>query len=100
MMKSTATKKNWGQMTATELAEATKEFDHPLPPSRYKPLSKAERARFERARRAGTIGAQRIHSFNVDPKLLDKAVDFAKRRKLTIDQLIERGLRRELAVDD
>ena len=83
-------KKRWGQMTPAELAEATKEFDHPLPASRYRPLTKAERARFERARRAGIL----------DEGLLKKAQAYAKRKNMTLTQLVERGLRRELAVMD
>src|SRR2546423_585400 len=101
MMKSNGRKKPWGKMTASELAEATKEFDHPLPPSRYKSLSKSERARFERARRAGgTARLRHIDAFDLDPKLLEAAAAYAKRKKLTISELVERGLKRELAVDD
>jgi hypothetical protein len=60
MMKTNrARKKAWGKMSAAELAEATKEFDRPLPASRYKPVTRAERARFERALRAGGSGKQR-----------------------------------------
>jgi hypothetical protein len=48
-MKKKATKPYW-EMTAAELAEATKEFDKPIPWSKTRPLTKAERERFERAR--------------------------------------------------
>lgn len=96
-MKARSEKKRWGQMTAAELAEATKEFDHPLPPSRYKPLSKSQRERFERARRAGF---HRIVTFDLDDQLFRQATAYAKRKKLTLTQLVERGLRRELAVVD
>ncbi len=81
-------------MSAAELAEATREFDDPLPASRYKPASKADRAQFERARRAGSKFRQ------IDPQLLKAASALAKRKKLSLSQLIERGLRRELAVQD
>jgi len=87
-------------MTAAELAEATKEFDHPLPPSRYKPLSKAERARFERASRAGERGRELMKVFKFDRKLVTEAEAYARRRRLTWTELLERGLRRELAVKD
>lgn len=79
-------------MSAAELAAATAEFDRPLPESRYKTLTKLERTRFERARRAGVA--------RLDPKLMKRAAAYAKRKKLTFSQLVERGLRRELAVDD
>src|SRR3982751_1234700 len=92
-MKPNGTKKvQWGKMSAAELADATKEFDHPLPPSRYKPATKADRARFERALRAGSKFRQ------IDPELLKAAAAYAKRKRLSMSQLIERGLRRELAV--
>jgi hypothetical protein len=90
----------WGKMTTAELAEATKEFDHPLPPSRYKPATKAERERFERALRAGEKVKHILGAFDLDAKLLDEAAAYAKRKKLTMSQLVERGLRRELAVRD
>lgn len=99
-MKSNGRRKSWGAMTAAELAAATKEFDHPLPTSRYKPLSKAERERFERARRAGAAGRALVDALRLDADLLDEAASYARRKKLTITQVFERGLRRELAVVD
>ncbi len=99
-MKSNGTKKPWGKMSASELAEATREFDRPLPRSRYKPLSKSERDRFERARSAGALRARSVNAMDLDPKLLREAQAYARRKKLTMSQLVERGLRRELAVAD
>jgi hypothetical protein len=93
-MKPKNSKNRWGRMTAAELAQATKEFDRPLPASKYKPLTKAQRERFERARQAGGLGA------GVDARLLKQARAYAKRKNLTLAQLVERGLRRELAVTD
>ena len=99
-MKSSGAKKSWGAMTPAELGEATKEFDHPLPPSRYKPLSKAERERFERAKHAGARGRALVKALGLDSGLLSEAENYAKRKKLTFKQVVERGLRRELAVKD
>lgn len=99
-MKPKHTKKSWGEMTAAELAHATSEFDHPLPAARYRPLSKAERSVFERASRAGIRGRQLMKALNLNRKLLTEAEAYARRRKLTWTQLLERGLRRELAVKD
>jgi hypothetical protein len=99
-MKNKNGKKSWGAMTPAELAEATKEFDHPLPPSRYKPLTKAQRAEWERARNAGAFGRELLASLVVDAKLASEAEAYAKKKKITVIQLIERGLRRELAVKD
>jgi hypothetical protein len=99
-MRSNSKKIRWGAMTADQLAEATREFDHPLPPSRYKPATKAQRARFERALRAGARGRELMASLVLDKKLVSEAEAYAKSKKLTVVQLIERGLRRELAVKD
>lgn len=87
-------RKGWGKMTAAELAAATREFDNPLPPQRYRPATAADRARFERALHAGSEFRR------IDPELLKAAAAFARRRKLSLSELIERGLRRELAVQD
>ncbi len=87
-------------MTPAELAEATKEFDHPLPASRYKPATKAQRARFERALRAGERGRKLMASLVIDEKLASRAEAYAKKKKITVIELIERNLRRELAVKD
>jgi hypothetical protein len=92
--------KAYWEMTAKELAEATKEFDKPLPPERFKPLSKEERARFERARRAGGLRINRIYGLGLDDKLLDEAVAYARRKKMTVSQVIERGVRGLLAFGD
>jgi hypothetical protein len=43
--KPTVKAKPYWKMTTEELAEATKEFDQPLPPEKMRPLTKAERAR-------------------------------------------------------
>ena len=51
------------EMTADELAEATKEFDKPLSPRQLKPLSKAERIRFQKALRAGGTDVIRVQAF-------------------------------------
>lgn len=91
--------KPYWEMTADELAEATKEFDAPLPASRYKPASKAERARFERALRAGSQ-IRRLDELGVDLKLLSAAAAYAKRKKIPLAEVVERGLRRELAVQE
>jgi hypothetical protein len=98
MKQSKPTNPYW-EMSAAELAHATREFDKPLPASRSKPLSKAERARFERAMRAGAQ-IRRLNELGVDLKLLSAAVDYGKRKKMRLSQVLERGLRRELAVQE
>ncbi|MGH7213955.1 MAG: hypothetical protein ACREIT_04250 [Tepidisphaeraceae bacterium] len=81
------------------MAEATKEFDKPLPASRFKPLSRKERERFERARRAGGPDVHRIHAFDIDPKLINDVTAYARRNKMTLSQVVERGLRGVLAFE-
>lgn len=46
--KSTKPSKPYWEMTTEELREATKEFDGPLDESQWRPLTKSERAKFER----------------------------------------------------
>ncbi len=81
-------------MTPAELAEATKEFDDPLPASGYRPLTKAQRAEWERIKRAGTRGREIVRSLHIDPKLLGEAETYAKRKRISISDVIELGLRR------
>jgi hypothetical protein len=100
MMKHAKTKKPFWEMTPQERAEDVKEFDKPLGSGSFKPLTPKGRARFERARRAGGLGIHKIHAFDLDSRLLSEAAVYAKQRKLTMSQLVERGLRRELAVRD
>ena len=93
MKKSNGKKKSWGAMTPAELAAATKEFDHPLPESRFRPLTKAERARWERAKRAGTRGREILNGLHLNPQLLSEAEEYAKRMKISFHELIELGIR-------
>jgi hypothetical protein len=89
MMKAKTKLKKWSEMTAAELAQATRRFEKPIRFEDTRPLTPRERARFERAR----------HVDELDERLLKQARAYAKRKKLTMIQLVERGLRRELAVD-
>lgn len=92
--------KPYWEMTAEELAEATREFDKPLPPGRFKPLSKAERTRFERMRNAGGSRVHRIYAIDLDPKLIEKAQAYAEQKEMTLSQIIERGVRGVIAFGD
>jgi hypothetical protein len=94
MKKPRVRKKSWGAMTPAELAEATKEFDHPLPASRFKPLTKAQRLRWERAKRAGSRGREIVSGLHLNPQLLSEAEEYAKRMKISFHELIEPGIRK------
>jgi hypothetical protein len=99
-MKKPKKPKPFWELSDAEKDRAVAEFDKPLPASRFKPLSAQDRARFERARSAGGKGVQRIFAFDISPKVLSDAAALAKRKKMTLSQLVERGLRGVLAFED
>jgi hypothetical protein len=94
-MKQAKTTKPYWEMTADELTQATCEFDKPLPQERFKAATKADRARFKRALRAGARIA-RFDELGLDPKLLSTAAAYAKRKNIPLRVLLERALRRAL----
>src|SRR4051812_9702520 len=98
--------KSWAQMNARELAAATKQFDKPLRFEDTQPLTRAERARWERARR-GPMYSLRIYNgkprtirLRVDGSLLEQFDKFAKRNHMTRDEFITRCLRSAIAFVD
>jgi hypothetical protein len=98
--KSKQTKPYW-EMSVEELADATKEFDKPLPASRFRPLSKRERDRFERARRSPHISVfvgdgNRLITVAIDDALLHKSDQYARKHKMSRSELIARSLRKML----
>ena len=66
-MKKKQTKPYW-EMTTEELAEATKEFDKPIPLSKTRPLNKTEHALWEKMRKAPyvSIHVTRNHDGNAE----------------------------------
>ncbi len=97
MTKSKSTKKPekpYWEMNTEELAEATKEFDGPIPPSRMKPLTKAERARFEKQRRQPAINVfarsarKRTITVKLDEKTVQRCEAFASKHRLTLSQFV------------
>jgi hypothetical protein len=98
-MKRTPPPKPFWEMTADELARATREFEKTIPASRRKPMNKAQRERFQRALRNG--GQLHQHALlGIDVRLLSAAVAYAKRKGIPLSAVLERGLRRELAVQE
>jgi len=89
------TKPYW-KMTTEELAEATKEFDKPIPASRMRPLTKAERARWERARRSGGKNVSLV-TVELPSSLFHRIAEYAKERDLTISEVMQKGLDSALA---
>ena len=92
--------KPWTQMTTAELAEATKEFDKPLPPDAFRPLSKEKRARFERARRMPsrsifvhvTSGRMKRVNVELDEELLRRSREYAQKHDLSLSEFISRSV--------
>jgi len=97
--------KPYWEMSASELAEATKEFDKPIPASRMRPLTKEERERFERMRRGPhrSIFISRNADgiwVRLDPDVLKRSSRYAARNNLTLEEVINRSLKGLLAIVD
>jgi hypothetical protein len=93
--------KRWTEMTTAQLREATREYDREIPLSETRPMTAKERADWkhfqallrkeERAKRRllAKASAVRLH---VEPRLLARADDFAKRTGMTRDAVFCRGV--------
>ena len=100
---SQTTKKNNGvkpysAMTTAELRVATSRYDEPTSGDKLpgRPLTKAQRAYFERARGRGrpTVGqGVKVISLSVERQLLQEADTQAKARGISRAELFARGLR-------
>ncbi|MFI5381750.1 MAG: hypothetical protein ACHRHE_20830 [Tepidisphaerales bacterium] len=100
-MKQRTKQKPWTQMTAEELAEATRQFDKPLPPSAMRPLSPKQRQVWARAKQAGFksvyVGKKETVVLEIDAMWLKQLDQFAAQHGMTRQELIERGLRGAMA---
>jgi len=79
-------------MTAKELAAATRQFDEPFAADASRPLTEAERRRWQRAKkkrgRPGTgLGVRRI-SVSMEQGLLRQVTALAKKRHISRSQLL------------
>lgn len=90
--------KPYWEMTAKELGEATKEFDKPIPSSRMRPLTKAQREQFEKARR-GPVMAVFSHSdrkrqvtVKLNETTLQRCKEYAFKHHLTLSDVVNMGL--------
>jgi hypothetical protein len=94
-------KKPYWEMTTAELREATKEFDEEFVFERTKPLTPEMKARWDRAKakdKAAKNGEQTI-SVRLDETLLKRCAALARKKRLSRDALIARGLRALLAAE-
>jgi hypothetical protein len=94
-------KKPYWELTSTELAEATKQFDEPFVVNKSRPLSPAEREEWKRIKRKRGRprkgqGFQRV-SVSIERQLLKRATALAKKRRLSRSQLFAQMLERALA---
>ena len=95
--------KPFTEMNAQELAEATADFDREFVVDSFRPLTPAERARWERARqkpgRPKVGKGSKVISVSVEASLLEKCDRLAKRKRISRASLIARGLRAVLAAE-
>ena len=102
-MKSRKKQKPYWEMTTAELGEATKEFDEHFAFQRTKPLTPKMRAMWEKAKAKPdsiTNGTPEAHiSVTIEKSLLERSVALAKKKRLTRDALIARGLQTLLAAE-
>ena len=104
-MKTPKTKpqKPYWEMSLGELQDATKEFDTPIPASKLRPLSKAERARWERVRKGPhfsiyvTRGDDGV-SVRLDPDIWKRSTQYAAKHKMTLSEVVNRSLKGMLAI--
>lgn len=95
--------KPYWEMTTSELAAATREFDDPNYQPPALPLTAADKAQQQRARRRGRPGRPRIGAgtrrvqLTVEQTLLSEADGAAKARGLTRAQFFARALQAALA---
>lgn len=96
--------KPYWEMTASELARATREFDAEVPPSRTKPLSAKERLLWERAtgkpksapraKRRGTAAVK----LELDSHLVRQSADYAAKHNMTLSEFVAKSLKGSLIV--
>ena len=102
MSKKIKVKPYW-EMTTEELHEATKEFDEEFVFERTKPLTPKMKALWEQAKAKGeplSNGKAEAHiAIRLDKALLKRCTALAKKKRLTRDALIARGLRALLAAE-
>jgi hypothetical protein len=93
--------KPYWQMTAKELAEATKQFDEPFVADRSRPLTAAEREQWNRLKRKRGRpkvgqGFKRV-SVSIEQSLLNRATALAKKRRVSRSRLFAQLLEKALA---
>ncbi len=102
-MKNKKTTKPYWEMTTVELREATKQFNEEFVGDKAQPLTPEMRARWERAKAKGSAvenGTTKAHiAVRLDKALLERRSALAKKKRVSRDVLIVRGLRALLAAE-
>jgi hypothetical protein len=102
MNRKPAIKPYW-QMTTEELREATKEFDEEFVADKAKPLNPALQTQWDRAKAKPPLSedgaGQQTITVRVEKTLLDRCARLAKKKRISTDALIARGLRAILAAE-
>ena len=95
--------KPYWEMTTEELREATKEFGAEFVAERSKPLTPEMKARWERAKaklsRTEDGQTEQTIAVRLDKTLLKRCTALAKKKRLSRDALVARGLRALLAAE-
>jgi len=102
MRRKAAIKPYW-EMTTEELRKATQEFDQEFVADPAKPLSPPLQTRWERAKarvaRPEDGSGQQTIAVRLEQALLDRCTALAKKKRISRDALIARGLRVLLAAE-
>jgi hypothetical protein len=106
-MKRNASTKPYWEMSLDELREATREFDGAVDLAKTRPLTKAERAKFDRSRRgpgrsifvgrSGGRGKAAQLCLEIDSRLLGACVKYAAAHNMSLAELVARSLKSSLA---
>lgn len=95
--------KPYWEMTPEELQEATKEFDEEFVADQAKPLSRQMQIRWQRAKaksaRPDDGPGDKTITVRLEKGLLDRCTALAKKKRISRDALIARGLKALLAAE-
>jgi hypothetical protein len=94
-------RKPYWEMTAEELAVATKQFEEPLVADQSRPLTPAEREQWQRVKRKRGRpkvgqGFKRV-SVSLEQGLLQRVTALAKKRRISRSQLLAQVLEKAVA---
>src|SRR5436853_4190066 len=95
--------KPYWEMTTEELQEATKEFDEEFVADKARPLTPQMRRRWQRAKakvpQVENGVSQKTIAVRLEKTLFDQCAALAKKKRISRDALIARGLKALLAAE-